>query len=655
MSSSTLRRSSRPSVLGKRTHKSFHDTSLLPASFKSLSPDPLDDDNDDNDDDTHTVDLSPCSKRPRTSLTPTDRNGNKENIPPECGDLFNGSPRALRRSSTEFVTPTSTPLRRHASTSNLLSLDTQPLSMAHLGLQTPPPTPSTSLPLHIRTRALLRATCNGSTEIAGRIPERQSIINFITTFIGPCPGPKAINPVLYISGSPGCGKTALVNTILANFEVKFLENNVNVVSVNCMALSGLEAVWERLIEELAPSTKRRGKTFNYEVLERLLANRTSKCILVLDEMDHVTASSQTLASLFTLSRKHFSTMRIIGIANTHTLTSSVSALSMDGFIGVSTLHFAPYDPGQLLSILQSRLKPLTSLESPTSEAVVRQFLPMPTLTLLSRKIAAQTGDVRSLLEVLRGAIDLAVTHPPANDKDMPPVTPSHILAALKAYAPVSKVVPAASSTALPKASINNEIVNKVRNLGLHARLALLVLLLACRRSEASLTLLSPTRVPSPCSPIKRTNSPSNSQSVSRATTELSQLHTFYCSILGRGGSTTFSPVSRSEFGDLAGILETIGFVSLSAAPAGRKKLARVRSFSSRGTAVTQSHSVNLIEGVRQDEILRGLGIGLETKDICEEEVEGIWKRELARIRKEVQIQQSSAGSNDLGFDNAMED
>jgi cell division control protein 6 len=102
MSSSALnRRSSRSSVLGKRTHQSQFDTAPSSASVKSVSADLLDDS-----DDASTIDLGPCAKRPRTSLAPTDRNGNKENIPPLRVDLLIGSPRALRRSSTEFVTPT---------------------------------------------------------------------------------------------------------------------------------------------------------------------------------------------------------------------------------------------------------------------------------------------------------------------------------------------------------------------------------------------------------------------------------------------------------------------------------------------------------------------------------------------------------------------
>lgn len=335
----------------------------------------------------------------------------------------------------------------------------------------------------------------------------------------------------------------------------------------------------------------------------------------------------------------------------------MSSLSLDGATGVETLHFAPYDHQQLLSILQSRLEPLTSLESPTSEAVVQQFLPVSTLTFLSRKIAAQTGDVRSLFEVLRGAIDLAVTQPPADDKETPPVAPPHILAALKAYAPASKVVPIVSSMTPAKSSTNSETVTKVRNLGLHARLALLALVLACRRTEASLPLISSQGIP-PRSPVKRSSSLLTPQPTTQAGIEVSQMHTFYSAILTRNETDTFTPVSRSEFTDLAGVLETVGLISLST-PSNGRKMARTSSFPTRGTkgiaGAQQNRYVALMEGVRHDEVLRGLGISAETKDICEEEVEGIWKRELAQIRKEARMQQPGANPAAFGFDDATED
>jgi hypothetical protein len=67
-----------------------------------------------------------------------------------------------------------------------------------------------------------------------------------------------------------------------------------------------------------------------------------------------------------------------------------------------TLHFASYSSQQLLQVLQARLSPLyDTSECPEAAEHANRFLPTATLTLLTKKIASQTGDVRALFEVLR--------------------------------------------------------------------------------------------------------------------------------------------------------------------------------------------------------------------------------------------------------------
>jgi hypothetical protein len=83
----------------------------------------------------------------------------------------------------------------------------------------------------------------------------------------------------------------------------------------------------------------------------------------------------------------------------------------------------------------TRLEPLFNDTVHLKQA--EKFLPKTSLTLLSKKIAAQAGDVRSLFEVLRGAIDSAskASTDIALDGPVPVVTPNHIISALKSYAP----------------------------------------------------------------------------------------------------------------------------------------------------------------------------------------------------------------------------
>ncbi|KAI0081864.1 P-loop containing nucleoside triphosphate hydrolase protein [Panus rudis PR-1116 ss-1] len=627
-----------------------------------------------------TPDTSPNPKRMRRLSSVTDDGSNKENIPPFRGQVFNSpsSSRSLRRTTTEaFVASSRSTPRRHASMSNLSTTPRTPATtLSRLSLITPPPTPSALLPLTSRARALLRTTCNNATSIAGRDQEREVLKKYLQSFITQdaiktTPDDEREPAVLYVSGSPGTGKTALVNELLRDLATEINAASIAMVTVNCMALDSIDALWTRLSAALngsnEPITKpkcrgKAGKETAFEVVRRLLSQRRSKCIIFLDELDHIGSSAQALANLFSLVQEHSSLIRLIGIANTHTLTSSSSStLSVQSAKHVRTLHFAPYSPEQLLAILKARLAPL--YEATTSEDP-KKFLPLPTLTLLTKKIAAQTGDVRALFEVLRGAIDIAVnsvSSPNPLAAPTPAVTPTHVIEALKAYAPAastSRPVPSASnSTKAADKSCNNEVVRSIRNLGLQARLALLALQLAYDRLEHGLTL---TGVTARAQPVKRTQSTPTSSTP--AGIDMNQLHTYYSTLVNGG---LFTAVSRSEFSDLVGMLETVGLVSivsrlggkLPGTPtksSGKRGLARAQSFGA--SAMGGGQDVRMAESVRMEEVIRGLGLSsdMSLDDVKDEEIRSIWEKERVKISKEAKVKDLSTGAADA-FADATED
>jgi len=382
-----------------------------------------------------------------------------------------------------------------------------------------------------------------------------------------------------------------------------------------------------------------------------------------------------LASIFSLPRAIPSALRLIGIANTHTLTTSATFTPSTN---VQTVHFAPYTPTQLQDILQSRLSPLHGAECPSEVTVeVKKFLPPPTLMLLTKKVAALTGDVRSLFGVLRGAIDLAVVPSTTQQSvDENPfnspkatVTPQHILAALKAYTPSAPKATTTNSNSNTPTTNNSETVTKIRNLGLQAQLVLLTILLGSKRLDVGLSL-STSSTASPKKPtasaLKRTSSsPKPCTPGTAIGIETGLLHTYYSTVLSRSDLGIFEPVSRSEFADLMGVLEGVGLVSLSSSllPSasssspgkGKKAFGRSASF---GAGLGKNGAgavgeVRLVEGVWADEILRGLGAsGTDAVpasddtpvDARKEEIRGIWEREKSRLTKDLKFLASAASA-----------
>ncbi|KAG1777549.1 P-loop containing nucleoside triphosphate hydrolase protein [Suillus placidus] len=620
-------RSSQGSVLGKRAHHvdQMAVSSASTSDIATLSQHIL------------TPEQSPKSKRARISLSGVQGDSNKENVPPFRIDAWND-----------------------------VAVDT-PRSIRTLVISTPPPTPPVLLlPVYSRARGLLRSTSTSASPIAGREDERQRILEFITSSW--CDN---AHTSLYISGTPGTGKTALVNSVLRSFEESEGTSDLRVVSINCMALNGLDALWDRLYEELCrtrASITKPCKAQGKQAVEKALSTLNHKCIVVLDELDHIASSSQTLSSIFSMSQQHPSTLRIIGIANTHTLTSTLAQLSTREASSALTLHFSAYSSQQLLQVLQARLSPLyDNLEYPEATEQAKKFLPASTLSLLSKKIASQTGDVRALFEVLRGAIDLAVTGSKVPDADANPLTtpplivkPDHILAALKAYLPSTGG--GRSSSSLAPSPTSNETVSKVRNLGLQVRLALLCMLLASKRMEATLSLSASTTSTPTKSPVKRAGS-----TLSRRTAglDVAQLHAYYSTVLTRADNDIFTPVSRSEFSDLIGMLETIGLVAsrsarmTTASPSktGRRALGRAASFGGVAKGAAAGQGIKLAETIRADEVLRGLGVtdGSAASDVRDEEVRAIWARECGRIARESKTKPAAGMGGDKPFDEAFED
>lgn len=430
-----------------------------------------------------------------------------------------------------------------------------------------------------------------------------------------------------------------------------------------------------------------------------------RSILILDEIDFISRTPSALSEVYSLARKYPSTLRLIGISNTLTLGSeaastpvtptkpsrSTSSSTIIGYTGPErSLNFSAYTSYDLLAIITCRL---TILDT---QARTDMFNPVA-LNFLCKKVAASNGDVRFALSVLRRCVDTV-----EKDLNAPPspsgasttgkkgrVEMKHVLESLRAHENGGS---GGSNTKADGTSAKGSGVSRtVRGLGLHARLAIVALLVGWKRIEAGFGLALQN--------LGSTPSPKSNAASDKVTS--TTLYAFYVALLTAqtvdangemSASSGFSPISRGEFQDILGVLETSGLVSFtSVAPVfGLPKMTTsasspslsssssstgstppktptrprttgrstsLRNFSLPTPSRTPSMSnINgrrksagnandymvLSEGVREDEIIRGLTsayVGSGEKDkggVVEKEIERLWERELRRVRKEVE-------------------
>ncbi|CAE6452116.1 unnamed protein product [Rhizoctonia solani] len=552
-------------------------------------------------------------------------------------------PSPVKTPPKETKTPNKSPVKQLPDPTSAPRL---PSLVSRLQLTPPATPPVTVLSLHARARALLRP---GVGEVIGRDKERAILTNFLTPFLTGKPQEPTDKLAAYISGAPGTGKTALVSEVLRTVA----KDQVKGIYVNCTGLKEENSVWARVLEEGGfPLPKGKGSAGSEKKkFESELLSQSIKCVVVLDELDFVLRTPSALSSIFDLAQIIPTCLRIIGISNTLTLGATDSQTTTTAANDFLTLDVSPYVAEDIVKIVQGRLSTLEPASSGDASATARvtgaSLVIAPTaLTFLSKKLSTQTGDLRAALDAVRRTIELAEREV----NPFAPSTPSKVPTTTAIPNPAGNPGVATMKHALDALRgrdglAGGQAVGTARGLGMQARLVMISILVARRRAAAGLVILpvksvnnltrtpskAPPRTPSRTSRGSQQTSPSKrSRAGESELYEASALHAAYTAILTSDGA--FAPVSRSEFQDLLGVLETGGLVKIvgnvgQATPSRRK-----------ATAISNEPLVGLAEGIREEDILRGLGNAGAggTAGVKEEEAMSLWDRELKRSMRDVE-------------------
>ncbi|KAK4230488.1 cell division control protein 18 [Podospora fimiseda] len=434
-----------------------------------------------------------------------------------------------------------------------------------------PLTPSTVQTIYHKARQLFSRSADPG-QLIGRDNEREQLRDFLSR----CKTSKP-SGCLYVSGPPGTGKSAMVNSIAD--ETAAESESVKKAYINCMSIKSSKDLYITLLDQLASETDL-SETDAVEALQKLVLPKKKTSankvfLVVLDEIDHIlTLDPESLYRVFEWSLQKISRLTLVGIANALDLTDRFLPRLKSRNLKPDLLPFLPYTAPQVKQIILTRLKSLAP------EGYSPDFVPFfhpAAIELCSRKVSTQSGDLRRAFEICRRAIDLVENetrqkHESEVKENLLLMSPSRHQSAKKvvlgenanlASSTPRAVGSASISAALSKslqnltietaprvsiahlnkvtaAAFNNGPTQRLKILNLQQKAALCSLLAIEKRNRASIT-----------------TTPSKSQ-ISAPTVK--SLFDAYSKLCTRSDSV-LHPLSSSEFREVVGSLETLSLIT----------------------------------------------------------------------------------------------
>lgn len=209
---------------------------------------------------------------------------------------------------------------------------------------------------------------------------------------------------IYISGTPGTGKTATVREVVASLQAAVAEEQLDdfyFVEINGMKVTDPHQSYSLLWEALKGD--RVSSAHALELLEREFSTpspRRVPCVVLMDELDQlVTRNQGVMYNFFNWPQLRHSRLIVLAVANTMDLPERTLSNKISSRLGLTRITFPGYTHTQLMTIIQSRLEGVGGGKQVIVESDAVQFA--------SRKVAAVSGDARRALDICRRAVEIA--------------------------------------------------------------------------------------------------------------------------------------------------------------------------------------------------------------------------------------------------------
>lgn len=227
---------------------------------------------------------------------------------------------------------------------------------------------------------------------------------------------------IYISGTPGTGKTATVREVVAALNVAVSADELDdfvFVEINGMKVTDPHQSYSLLWEAL--KDQRVSPSHALELLEKEFTTpspRRVPCVVLMDELDQlVTRSQGVMYNFFNWPQLKHSRLIVLAVANTMDLPERTLSNKISSRLGLTRITFPGYTHQQLIKIIESRL-----------EGIGQVVVEPDAVQFASRKVAAVSGDARRALDICRRAVEIAEAEAAAEKENeqhaVAPGTPS---------------------------------------------------------------------------------------------------------------------------------------------------------------------------------------------------------------------------------------
>uniref|UniRef100_A0A7N6B8C7 Origin recognition complex subunit 1 n=1 Tax=Anabas testudineus TaxID=64144 RepID=A0A7N6B8C7_ANATE len=332
--------------------------------------------------------------------------------------------------------------------------------LSHLTPRTPrhatPSIPSRTLPARQPTNVLEEArtrlhVSSVPESLPCREQEFQDIYSFVESKIIDSTG-----GCMYISGVPGTGKTATVHEVMRCLQHAADMDEIppfHFIEINGMKMTDPHQAYVQILQKL--TGQKATADHAAALLEKRFSNpapRKETTVLLVDELDLLwTRKQNVMYNLFDWPTRRHARLVVLTIANTMDLPERIMINRVASRLGLTRMSFQPYSFKQLQQIIMSRLNKVKAFEEDA-------------LQLVSRKVAALSGDARRCLDICRRATEIC-EHSGADPSATGLVGMSHVMEAL------NEMFSSAYITAIKCASVQEQlflraVIAEFRRLGL---------------------------------------------------------------------------------------------------------------------------------------------------------------------------------------------